>query len=117
MVRAWTDRSEQKGLDGRAYAGYGVWFGYGHIQCGREPTRNSADKQQSRNDGGAECVLELQICTDLQLVVDAIQYWMKGWERRGWKTKAGKQVENEDLWREIKAATEDRTGRTEVIAR
>ena len=58
---------------------------------------------------------DLQICTDSQLVVDAIIYWIVGWERRGWKTKAGKQVENEDLWKEIKAALEDRTGSTRVI--
>ena len=31
VVRAWTDGSEQKGLDGRPYAGYGVWFGHGHV--------------------------------------------------------------------------------------
>ena len=59
--------------------------------------------------------VELQMCTDSQLVVDAIQYWMHGWVRRGWKTKAGKQVKNEDLWREIKTALEERTGRVEVI--
>ena len=48
-------------------------------------------------------------------MVDAILYWMVGWERRGWKTKAGKKVENEDLWREIKAGLEERTGSTKVI--
>ena len=26
---------------------------------------------------------DLQICTDSQLVVDAILYWIVGWERRG----------------------------------
>ena len=40
---------------------------------------------------------------------------MQGWERRGWKPKAGKQVENEDLWREIKTALDEQTGRTEII--
>ena len=40
---------------------------------------------------------------------------MDGWERRGWKTKAGKQVENEVLWKEIKAAMEGQTGSTKVI--
>ena len=48
-------------------------------------------------------------------MVDAILYWMDRWERRGWKTKAGKQVENEDLWKEIKAAMEGQTGSTKVI--
>ena len=122
VVRAWTDGSEQKGLDGRAYAGYGVWFGYGH-------SLNVAEKLlgilQTNNRAEMTAVLhvlkivpkwvDLQICTDSQLVVDAIRHWMQGWERRGWKTKAGKQVQNEDLWREIKMALEDRTGRTDII--
>lgn len=30
-VRAWTDGSEQAGLDGNQYAGYGVWFGASHV--------------------------------------------------------------------------------------
>ena len=122
VVRAWTDGSEQKGLDGRPYAGYGVWFGHGHVL-------NVAEKLiglvQTNNRAEMTAVLhvlkvvpigaDLQICTDSQLVVDAILYWIVGWERRGWKTKAGQQVENEDLWREIKAAVEERTGDTKVI--
>ena len=99
VVQAWTDGSEQKGLDGRAYAGYGAWFGYGHIL-------NLAEKlpgiPQTNNRAEMTAVLhvlriiprwvELQICTDSQLVLDAILCWMKGWERRGRKTKRGKQV-------------------------
>ena len=116
-MRAWTDGSEQKGLDGRPYAGYGVWFGHRHVL-------NVAEKLigvlQTNNRAEMTAVLhvlkivpswaDLQICTDSQLVVDAILYWMEGWERRGWKTKTGKKVENEDLWREIKAGLEERTG-------
>ena len=54
----------------------------------------------------------LQICTDSQLVVDTVLYWMEGWKRRGWKTKAGKPVENVDLWMEIQEALEERTAET-----
>ena len=74
VVRAWTDGSEQKGLDGRAYAGYGVWFGYGH-------SLNVAEKLlgilQTNNRAEMTAVLhvlkivpkwvELQICAYLQL--------------------------------------------------
>ena len=91
VVRAWTDGSEQKGLDGRPYAGYGVWFGHRHVM-------NRAEKLigvlQTNNRAEMTAVLhvlrivpgwvKLQICTDSQLVVDAIQYWMQGWGRRGW---------------------------------
>ena len=30
VVRAWTDGSEREGVDGRKYAGYGVWPREGH---------------------------------------------------------------------------------------
>ena len=99
-----------------------MWFGHRHFL-------NVAEKLmgvlQTNNRAEMTAVLhvlkvvpiwaDLQICTDSQLVVDAILYWIVGWERRGWKTKAGKLVENEDLWREIKAALEERTGGTRVI--
>ena len=51
VVRAWTDGSEQKGLDGRAYAGYRVWFGYGHVLnvaeklASQEASQDPADEQ------------------------------------------------------------------------
>ena len=109
MVQAWTDGSEQKGLDGRAYAGYGVWFGPGHVLNVSEKLMGVL---QTNNRAEMTAVLHvlrivpkwaaLQVCTDSQLVVDAILYWMEGWERRGWKTKAGKQVEKKDLWKEMK---------------
>uniref|UniRef100_A0A7S1I0U6 ribonuclease H n=1 Tax=Eutreptiella gymnastica TaxID=73025 RepID=A0A7S1I0U6_9EUGL len=54
----------------------------------------------------------LQVCTESQLVVDTILYWMEGWRRRGWKTKMGKPVENVDLWQEIVEALENRRAET-----
>ena len=54
----------------------------------------------------------LQICTDSQLVVDTVLYWMEGWKRRGWKTKSGNPLENVDLWMEIQELLEERTAET-----
>ena len=54
----------------------------------------------------------LHICTDSQLVVDTVVYWMAGWARRGWKTKTGKLVENADLWQAVREELESRTGQT-----
>ena len=119
VVRAWTDGSEQEGQDGRSYAGYGVWFGPGH-------TLNASEKLMGlmRTNNRAEMTavryvlkripswVTVQICTDLQLVVDLVLYWMAGWKQRGWKTKSGKMVENVDLWEAIQEALEDRTGET-----
>ena len=43
----------------------------------------------------------LQICTDSQLVVDTLLYWMEGWKRKGWKTSTGQDVKNKDDFLEL----------------
>ena len=107
---------------------YGVWsvvWIWAYSECGREATWNSADKQQSRNDGGAACLEDntkvggtaniygLATRGGCHPILD------EGVGKERMENEAiniiGKQVENEDLWREIKAAMEERTRRTEVI--
>ena len=39
VQRVWTDGSQQQGIDGKEYAGYGVWFGEGHALNYRAPLR------------------------------------------------------------------------------
>ena len=72
VQRIWTDGSQQKGADGRQYAGYGVWFGERHAldHCVALPgllqTNNRAELQA--------CKHALQIAplhTPLQLCVDS----------------------------------------------
>src|SRR5690606_42144357 len=36
--------------------------------------------------------------TDSKYLMDGVRAWLPGWKRRGWKTAAGKQVKNQDLW-------------------
>jgi ribonuclease HI len=36
--------------------------------------------------------------TDSEYVIKGVTSWIKGWKSRGWKTAAGKQVLNQDLW-------------------
>ena len=102
-VRAWTDGSEQAGVDGGKAAGYGVWFGALHrLNCAQElPGQRQTNNRAEMT--AALCVLKivpnwvrLQICTDSQLVVNTVLYWLAGWEHGGRKTKSGKLVENAD---------------------
>ena len=42
---------------------------------------------------------ELRIVSDSKYVLDCFgQGWREQWERKGWKTSAGKPVANQDLW-------------------
>lgn len=50
------------------------------------------------------CVVMLQ--TDSQYVRQGITEWMPNWLRRHWKTAAGDQVKNRDLWERLHAATQ-----------
>ena len=81
-VRAWTDGSEQTGVGGKQYAGYGVWLGELHrLNCaqllpGQQQTNNRAEMAAPLH------VLKVvpnwvppQICSDPQLVVDTVLYW------------------------------------------
>ncbi len=43
--------------------------------------------------------------TDSIYVRDGITKWVHGWQRNGWRTADRKPVKNEDLWRELVAAT------------
>ena len=38
------------------------------------------------------------IYTDSEYLIKGITQWMKGWKKKGWKTAAGKDVLNQDLW-------------------
>lgn len=48
-----------------------------------------------------DTVNPLLVYSDSQYLVGGINLWMKGWKSRNWKKKNGKQVLNEDLWKEI----------------
>ena len=49
------------------------------------------------------------VYTDSTYVQKGITEWMANWQRRNWKTAAGKPVKNADLWRDLLAATEPHT--------
>ena len=43
---------------------------------------------------------EVNIYSDSKYVVQAINEWIKGWEKNGWKTASKKPVKNYELWQE-----------------
>src|SRR6266545_8349380 len=57
---------------------------------------------------------DLRIVSDSKYVVDCFrQRWHEQWERKGWKTSAGKPVANQDLWQPLLTAYHARDGRIE----
>ena len=43
----------------------------------------------------------LTIRTDSKYLIDGFEKWMQGWKKKGWKTAAGKEVLNQDLWKAL----------------
>ncbi|HEY9718765.1 MAG TPA: ribonuclease HI [Trichormus sp.] len=43
----------------------------------------------------------ITLYTDSTYLIKGIKEWVYGWMRRGWKTAEGKDVANQDLWREL----------------
>src|SRR6266516_240078 len=57
---------------------------------------------------------DLRIVSDSKYVVDCFRRgWHEQWERKGWKTSAGKPVANQDLWQPLLAAYHARDCRIE----
>src|SRR5579875_3752284 len=52
--------------------------------------------------GSRACVV-----TDSRYLHDGMTSWMAGWKRKGWKTAAGDQVKNKELWIQLEAAAGD----------
>lgn len=44
------------------------------------------------------------IYTDSQYVMKGMTEWIRGWERKGWKTADNKPVKNADLWQRLQHA-------------
>jgi ribonuclease HI len=51
----------------------------------------------------------ITVITDSVYVKDGITKWIFGWKSRGWKTAAKKPVKNEELWKDLDAATQRHT--------
>lgn len=50
--------------------------------------------------GALKTRCRVEVYSDSTYVVNAFeQHWLDNWQKRGWKTADGKQVENQDLWK------------------
>lgn len=49
----------------------------------------------------ANDLLQVEIYTDSKYVYDGINSWIKKWKKNNWKTSLGKDVLNDDLWKEM----------------
>lgn len=54
----------------------------------------------------------VSIYTDSTYVIQGVRGWVHGWKRRGWKTAAGTDVLNRDLWERLDALVSGRGPRT-----
>ena len=48
----------------------------------------------------------ITIYTDSEYVMKGITEWVKGWQKRGWRTAAKKEVLNQDLWQKLILVTD-----------
>lgn len=51
---------------------------------------------------------KINLHTDAEYVLKGITMWVHGWQKNNWKTAAKKPVENQDLWKELIQAVENK---------
>jgi len=93
--------------------GWGAILIYGNaekrIKGGEAETTNNRMELraviESLNILKSKC--DVNLYTDSKYVMEGITKWVHGWIKNGWKTAAKKPVKNEDLWKDLVAATEN----------
>ena len=50
------------------------------------------------------------VCTDSMYVRNGILEWLPNWRRNGWKTPTGRDIKNQDLWKELVDVVEASSG-------
>ncbi len=86
-----------------------VYFEGGGIQelGDRSPTTTNNRMEMQAAIGGLEYYIAsgqtegILLYTDSEYVKNGITKWISGWKKKGWKTAAGKDVLNKDLWEKL----------------
>ena len=91
--------------------GPGGWGVQIHFEDGQVAELGGADRATTNNRmelQAAIAALEflqqrgqrepIRLHTDSKYVIDGITKWIRGWQRKGWKTASGSPVLNQDLW-------------------
>ncbi|PWO01351.1 ribonuclease H-like protein, partial [Tilletiopsis washingtonensis] len=109
VINVYTDGASAGNGKASAKAGWGVWFEDPELQHLNRAGR-LAGETQTNNRAELTAIIracqlcpmtgaQLQIYTDSQYSVKAIQEWQQGWRRRGWRTSNAAAVLNKDLIR------------------
>jgi len=107
------DNSNRK----KAVAGYGVYFGKDDPRNISEPLKGEKQTNQLAELWAAKRALEivkkdenLEIRTDSKYVLMIFTQWYKSWEKKNWITSSGKEVENQEVIKNILSIIKNRTG-------
>jgi Ribonuclease HI len=60
--------------------------------------------------------VEVSLYTDSEYVMKGMTEWIGNWQKNGWRTAAKKQVENQDLWKELLLASEGKNVSWKYVA-
>ncbi|KAL8957516.1 MAG: hypothetical protein Q9193_005232 [Seirophora villosa] len=114
-LRIHTDGSALNNGGAEAFAGVGVYFGPGDKRNISEtlpgPRQTNQRAELTAILRALEIVpknLNVSIITDSKYGIDSVTVWYINWRKNGWKTSAGKAVENRDLVENILAKIEER---------
>ncbi|KAL9026307.1 MAG: hypothetical protein Q9196_005011 [Gyalolechia fulgens] len=114
-VRIHTDGSALRNGGASAFAGVGVYFGPGDTRNVSETLPGPRQTNQRAELTAILRALEivpknLNVCiiTDSRYGIDCVTIWYVNWRKNGWKTAAGKAVENKDLVENILSKIEER---------
>ncbi|KAL8841790.1 MAG: hypothetical protein Q9170_000823 [Blastenia crenularia] len=114
-LRIHTDGSSLRNGATDAFAGVGVYFGPGDARNVSETLPGLRQTNQRAELTAILRALEIvpknlnvSIITDSKYGIDCVTVWYINWKKNGWKTSAGKAVENKDLVENILAKIEER---------
>jgi ribonuclease HI len=110
-VTIYTDGSCRANGKANSRGGWAAILLYGEHRkelSGGEAGTTSCRMELSGAIAGLEALkepCEVSIYTDSEYLRGGITSWIHGWKRNGWKTAAGKDVKNRDLWERLDKAS------------
>ncbi|CAF9940908.1 MAG: hypothetical protein ALECFALPRED_008899 [Alectoria fallacina] len=114
-IRIHTDGSSLGNGTAGAFAGIGVYFGPGDKRNISETLPGSRQTNQRAELTAISRALEIVprnrhvvIITDSRYAIDCVTTWFINWRKNGWKTSAGKAVENKDIVENVLVKIEER---------
>lgn len=92
--------------------GPGGWaFILRHVATGKEREGSGGEAHTTNNRMEMTAVIEgltalkrtcrVDLYMDSEYVRQGLMTWMAGWKKKNWKTKEGKPVKNDDLWKQL----------------